>query len=404
MAKENSSKDRAPSSVFKVGAIALAFLIIGYQSALFVHRAASLRVASLRDHPDTVFVVDEALAARVLGASSGSASREMAPEDFALRAHPSRYATLAGPSRSRGHGRPRSPEPSPASASPAADDASAERTGGSGQKNGQNLSESVEKRSIGQKNGENLSGWGKNWSIGQENGKNLSAGRERNGEVVIVRKNAEHSAAVERERRRTLRVESFRFNPNTVSVEDLMRLGFSEKQAMAIDSYRQKGGRFRRPSDFAKSYVVADSVFERLRPFIDIPKLDINKADSAAFDALPGIGPYFAAKMVEYRRRLGGYSFKEQLMDIWHFDQEKYDGLSDLVICSRPPTPFRLWQLPEDSLRLHPYIRSWQAAHSIALYRSSMTREQWTVEAIAAAGILPPEDAAKLARCVIAEP
>ena len=67
MAKENSSKDRAPSSVFKVGAIALAFLIIGYQSALFVHRAASLRIASLRDHPDTVFVVDEALAARVLG-------------------------------------------------------------------------------------------------------------------------------------------------------------------------------------------------------------------------------------------------------------------------------------------------------------------------------------------------
>ena len=387
MAKENSSKDRAPSSVFKVGAIALAFLIIGYQSALFVHRAASLRIASLRDHPDTVFVVDEALAARVLGASSGYASREMAPEDFALRAHPSRYATLAGPSRSRGHGWPRSPEPSPASASPAADDASAEKTGGSGQKNGKNLSESVEKRSIGQKNGENL-----------------SAGWEGNGEVVIVRKNAEHSAAVERERRRTRRVESFRFNPNTVSVEDLMRLGFSEKQAMAIDSYRQKGGRFRRPSDFAKSYVVADSVFERLRPFIDIPKLDINKADSAAFDALPGIGPYFAAKMVEYRRRLGGYSFKEQLMDIYHFDRERYNGLSDLIVCSRPQAPFRLWQLPEDSLRLHPYIRSWQAAHSIALYRSSMPREQWTVEAIAAAGILPPEDAAKLVRCVIADP
>lgn len=220
----------------------------------------------------------------------------------------------------------------------------------------------------------------------------------------MIRKNAEHSATVERERRRTRRVESFRFNPNTVSVEDLMRLGFSEKQAAAIDSYRQKGGKFRRPADFAKSYVVADSVYERLKPFIDIPKLDINKADSAAFDGLPGIGPYYAAKMVEYRGRLGGYSFKEQLLDIWNFGQERYDGLSDLIVCSRPSTPFRLWQMPEDSLRMHPYIRSWQAARSIALFRKSMPRDQWTVEAIAAAGILPSDDAAKLARCVIADP
>ena len=181
-----------------------------------------------------------------------------------------------------------------------------------------------------------------------------------------------------------------------------MRLGFSEKQAAAIDSYRQKGGRFRRPSDFAKSYVVADSVFKRLKPFIDIPKLDINKADSAAFDELPGIGPYYAAKMVEYRGKLGGYSFKEQLMDIYRFDREKYDALSDLIVCSRPSTPFRLWQLPEDSLKRHPYIKSWQAAHSIVLYRQSMPQEQWTVEALKEAGILPEEDAGKLSRCCIA--
>lgn len=305
MAKENSSKDKTPSSVFKVGAIALAFLIIGYQSSLFVQRAAALHIAALRDHPDTVYVYIPT------DSAPGSASLEMAPE---------------------------------ASALPGA------------------------------------------------------------GGGIIVRKNAEHSAAVERVRRQTRRVESFRFNPNTVSVDDLIRLGFSEKQASAIDGYRAKGGRFRRPSDFAKSYVVADSVYERLKPFIDIPKLDINRADSAAFDELPGIGPYFAAKMVEYRTRLGGYSFKEQLMDIWHFDREKYDGLSDLIVCSRPAKPFRLWQMPEDSLRLHPYVRSWQTARSIVLFRNSTPRDEWTVEGLAAAGIIPPEEAARLARCVIAEP
>ena len=285
MAKKNP-KD-SPTTVFKVGAIALAFLIIGYQSALFVHRAAELRIAAARDKPDTVYVVYKAPA-------------DTAPE--------------------------------------------------------------------------------------------------------VVRRNAPHSAPVHHARNRTRRVESFRFNPNTVSVEDLMRLGFSEKQAQAIDNYRSKGGRFRRPSDFAKSYVVSDSVFERLKPYIDIPKLDINRADSAAFDGLPGIGPYFAAKMVEYRGRLGGYSYKDQLMDIYHFDREKYDGLSDLISCSAPEKPFRLWQLPEDSLRLHPYIKNWQSAHSIVLYRENSPREEWTMDALSKANILPQEDMAKLARCAIADP
>lgn len=284
---EKKDRKDSPTTVFKVGAIALAFLIIGYQSALFVHRAAELRIAAARDKPDTVYIVYK----------------------------------------------------SPVDTVP-----------------------------------------------------------------DVVRRNAPHSAPVQHARNRTRRVESFRFNPNTVSVEDLMRLGFSEKQAESIDNYRTKGGRFRRPSDFAKSYVVADSVFERLKPYIDIPKLDINSADSAAFDGLPGIGPYFAAKMVEYRTKLGGYSYKEQLMDIYHFDKEKYDGLSDLIVCSKPSVPFRLWQMPEDSLRLHPYVKNWQTAHSIVLFRENSPREEWTVEALGKANILPEEDAARLARCVIAEP
>lgn len=301
--EKKKGKDSGPSgTVFKAGGIALAFLIIGYQSALFVHRAAQLRIAAIRDHPDTVYVVDPGVASRLLAS----------------------YPDQAGAS----------PDAAP----------------------------------------------------------------------PVVRRNAPHSAPVRQERARSRRVESFRFNPNTVSLEDLMRLGFSEKQARAIDNYRQKGGRFRRPSDFAKSYVVSDSVFKRLEKYIDIPRTDINRADSAAFDALPGIGPYFAAKMVEYRARLGGYSYPEQLMDIYHFDREKYDGLSDLICCSRPLEPFRIWSLPEDSLRLHPYIRTRQAAHSIVLLREHTPREQWTLETIAGAGILPEEDASRLLRCVVAAP
>ena len=251
-------KDKPSAATFTVGAIALAFLIIGYQAALFVGRAARLRLEANRDRPDTVYV------------------RGSAPEPLAPLESLSNFAD----GKVTGPGRPAD-----------ADFAS------------------------------------------------LNANQ---GSPAIIRHNAPHTPYVENYRRQTRRVESFRFNPNTVSVEDLIRLGFSEKQARAIDNYRAKGGRFRRRADFAKSFVVADSVYRRLERYIDIPRLDLNAADSAALDALPGIGPYFAKRILAYRAELGGFSYPEQLMDIYHFDREKYDALSDLVRCS-PPEPYPLW-------------------------------------------------------------
>ena len=125
----------------------------------------------------------------------------------------------------------------------------------------------------------------------------------------------------------------FPFNPNTADVEELQRLGFSPKQAAAIDNYRKKGGRFRRPGDFAKSFVVSEEMFARLEPYIRIPKVNLNTADSAALDALPGIGPYLVKKIMEHRAQIGGFMSPEQLMDIDYFDRERYEALKDLVTC-----------------------------------------------------------------------
>ena len=51
--KKNQSKGSLTAS-FTTGAIALVFLIIGYQVAVFVHRAAVTRLVANRDQPDTV--------------------------------------------------------------------------------------------------------------------------------------------------------------------------------------------------------------------------------------------------------------------------------------------------------------------------------------------------------------
>ena len=296
---EEGKRQKTLKSSFTTGAIALVFLIIGFEIALFVHKAAVSRLVANRDHPDTVYVVERI--------------REKVP------AHPDT-------------------EP-----------------------------ESIEEET----------------------------------DTVFTRRSGSHSPEAVRVRGKAARrrVETFRFNPNTVSLDDLMRLGFSEKQAQSILNYREKGGRFRRPADFAKSYVVADSVFDRLAPYIDIPRIDINKADSAAFETLPGIGPYFASKMVSYRKALGGYSHPEQLLEIYHFDREKYDGLKDLITCSKP-APYPLWTLPERDLARHPYI-SRDEAHSIVLYRTHQPRDQWTVEGLHKAGILTEEHYEKLSRCVL---
>lgn len=298
-------KKQQPTSSFVTGAIALVFLIIGYEAALFIHKAAVLRLAANRDHPDTVYV----------------------------------YASLP-------------PE--------------------------EEVPFVAKKRA------------------------DAPQGTSFPGTQRIVRKEYSRPTAVVevREKAAPRPVESFRFNPNTVSLEDLQRLGFSLKQAQAIENYRQKGGRFRRKADFAKSFVVADSVYKRLAPFIDIPLLDINQADSAALLALPGIGPYFAGRVVAYRERLGGYSSAEQLMEIYHFDREKYDGLKDLITCS-PPAPFALWTLPEADLARHPHI-SRTEAHAIVLYRTHHKPEECTLEGLQKAGVLSEEHAGALSLCLLA--
>ena len=276
------------SESFVIGVIALVFLIVGYQTALFIHNAAVVKIAANRDHPDTVYVYE----------------------------------------------------------------------------------------------------------------------RVREGEVSAhtVRRSSAHSPRAQAVRKAVpvATVENFRFDPNEVSVEDLCRLGFTRKQAESIEKYRRSGGRFRRKEDFKRSYVVSDSIYRRLEKYIDIPLVDLNAADSADFDGLPGIGGWFASKMLEHRKALGGYSYKEQLMDIYRFDQEKFDGLSDLIVVDpETVTPYPLWSLPADSLRKHPYIADYETARAIILFRDNNPEELWTIEELRKAGILTEDAASRFSRCIL---
>ena len=125
--KSKEEMKKGLSESFVVGVIALVFLLTGYQTALFIHRAAVTKIAADRDTPDTVYLYK--------GMQESSA--DTYAEGDAARQH------------------------------------------------------------------------------------------------TVVRRNSSHSERSEAVRKNVpyRKVESFRFDPNTITVEDLCRLGFYRKQA-----------------------------------------------------------------------------------------------------------------------------------------------------------------------------
>jgi competence protein ComEA len=53
--------------------------------------------------------------------------------------------------------------------------------------------------------------------------------------------------------------------------------------------------------------------------------LEINSSDSASFMRLPGIGPVLSARIIKYRRLLGGFARIDQLKEVYGLPSETYD-------------------------------------------------------------------------------
>ena len=73
----------------------------------------------------------------------------------------------------------------------------------------------------------------------------------------------------------------FVFDPNKIGVEDWMRLGFTEKQAQSIELYKQKGGKFYRPQDLMRLYVMDEEHYYKLKPFV---KIDVTALPKRNYD------------------------------------------------------------------------------------------------------------------------
>lgn len=60
-------------------------------------------------------------------------------------------------------------------------------------------------------------------------------------------------------------------------------------------------------------------------------KVNINTATAAELDTLPGIGPAYAGRIIDYRTSHGGFKSPEEIMNVKGIGQKTYDKFKDRI-------------------------------------------------------------------------
>lgn len=206
-----------------------------------------------------------------------------------------------------------------------------------------------------------------------------------------------------------------RFDPNTVTFSELTDMGFTPTMAVNLIKWRTVGKVFRIPEEVMEIYGWDALSWGALEPYVTIgeayaivapepryepygapsqrqqwaedrqrradsllavhpylknkytefTQVDINTADTTELMRVPGIGPYFAKKIVTQRERLGGFVSIEQLLDMEQFPEE---AVAWFVADSLELRRIKLHTASVSTMAGHPYI-GYDRARAIASYQ-----------------------------------
>ncbi|MCF0193251.1 MAG: helix-hairpin-helix domain-containing protein [Prevotella sp.] len=205
------------------------------------------------------------------------------------------------------------------------------------------------------------------------------------------------------------------FDLNTATPDELLSLGFTEREVRSVMNYRAKGGVYRQKEQMSRISGMTKGEYDRLAPYFRVgedyrpaadfvkmpergsgyheasgipeyqysekkstetaseenpseaevlPKLragetvPINASDTTALKRIPGVGSYYAKTIVNYREKLGGFYAVEQLNDLQFVPADIQDWL---VFDPVPLRKLKVNSLPINRLIVHPYITFYQA-------------------------------------------
>ena len=137
----------------------------------------------------------------------------------------------------------------------------------------------------------------------------------------------------------------FPFNPNYVSDFKGYQLGMSIEEIDRLHKYRDQGKFVNSVQEFQKVTQVSDRLLQTISPYFNFPKWksntsqqkeeptkisenrvlnpstrDINKATQSDLKLINGIGEKLSARIIKYRNRIQGFTFKDQLDEVWGLD------------------------------------------------------------------------------------
>ncbi len=209
--------------------------------------------------------------------------------------------------------------------------------------------------------------------------------KEAHKELVAIKKEKKKS----KKRNSTSKFKKLtqKLDPNEFLLDDWMRMGLSKKQADIVLNFSVRG--LKSNDDLKKIFVFPEKLFDLIKDSLVYPVekdyqlskdrseekpilklvVEINSATQVDLEKIPGIGPYFANKIIEYRIKLGGFVSKNQLLEIWKFDAEKLSSIEKYIILDDSfISKINVNSISFDDLKDHPYF-SYKVANSIVKMR-----------------------------------
>ncbi len=228
-------------------------------------------------------------------------------------------------------------------------------------------------------------------------------------ELLAFQKQIDSLKVVEIENRKP---KIYPFNPNYITDFKGEQLGMSLEEIDRLLTFRKTNKFINSKQEFQQVTKISDSLLNKISPFFKFPdwvvkrnqqknkttsqnpnqfylnksyskkevKLsttDINKATAEDLRTINGIGPAFSERIIKYRTRLQGFTFKSQLYEVWGLEKEVADKVLALFKIQEKPiiTKININTVEFKQLLKNPYI-DYELCKKIFNYRDEVAELQ----------------------------